>query len=208
MGFTPYAQTPGRRAVQVLGDLLFLAWVVGWVTVGLAVHRATIALAEPGRRLEAGATGVADHLQDAGQRAGDVPFAGDELALPFSSAGDAASAIADAGRRQVEAVTDLALLLGVVVAAVPVLLAVLLWLPPRIRFTRRATATRRFVESGADLRLFALRALAHQPVHRLGRVTADPLRAFEAADPDAVQRMARLELADAGLRLPLRGSRS
>lgn len=208
MGFTAYAQTPGRRAVQVLGDVLFVAWVAGWVAAGLAVHRATLALAEPGRRLEAGASGVADSLGDAGERVGDVPFAGDELALPFSSAGEAANAIAEAGRRQVEAVTDLALLLGLVVAAVPVLLVAMLWLPLRIRFARRATATRRFLESGADLRLFALRAMAHQPVHKLGRVSRDPLRAWEAADQDAVVRMARLELAEAGLRLPLRGSRS
>lgn len=208
MGFTPYAQTPGRRAVQVLGDVLFVAWVAGWVAAGLAVHRATLALAEPGRRLEEGASGVAGSLEDAGERAAGVPFAGDQLAAPFTSAGEAATAIADAGRGQVEAVTDLALLLAVVVAAVPVLIVVMLWLPLRVRFARRAAATRRFLESGADLRLFALRAMTHQPVHRLRRASGDPLRAWEAGDDEAVARMARLELADAGLRLPLRGSRS
>lgn len=206
MHLIPYAQTPGRRTAQIVGDVLLVVWVWAWVRTGYAVRDATLALAEPGRRIEAGAGDVAGHLQEAGRTAGGVPFVGDELSGPFVSAGDAALAIADAGRRQVEVVTDLAALLGVVVAAVPVLLGVLLWVPPRVRFTRRATAARRFIDSDADLRLFALRAMANQPMHKLARVTADPVGAWQSGDARVVRAMAVLELSDAGLRPPLEGS--
>lgn len=202
MPLVAYAQTPGRRAVQVLGDVLLVLWVWLWVRAGFAVRDATLALAEPGRRLEAGALDVARHLEQAGITAGRVPLLGDELTDPFASAGDAATAMADAGRRQVEVVTDLAGLLGLVVAAVPILLVLLVWLPRRVRFTRRATAARRFLDSDADLDLFALRAIAHQPMHRLAGVSDDPVGAWRSRDAGVVRALAALELADAGLRMP------
>lgn len=204
--FPWYAQTPGRRAAQVLGDVLLVAWIWTWVWVGGAVRDATMALAEPGRRLESGAGDVAGNLREAGRGAAEVPFVGEQLSRPFEAAGDAAGAIADAGRRQVEVVTDLAQLLGLVVTAVPVLLAILLWLPPRLRFVRRAAAARRFLDSDADMRLFALRAMANQPMHRLARVTDDPVGAWRADDLPTVRALARLELTDVGLRPPLAGS--
>ncbi len=205
MPFTPYAQTPGRAAGQVIGDVLLVAWVVLWVRAGFAVRDAVLALAGPGRRLDDGASDVAGSLRDAGEQAGRVPLLGDRLQEPFDSAGDAADAIAAAGRRQVEVVEDLAMLLLLVVIAVPVLLAAALWLPGRVRFARRASAARRFVDSDADLDLFALRAMANQPMHRLAKVSDDPVAAWRAGDPAVVRALASLELRDAGLRPPPAG---
>lgn len=202
MSFTPYAQSPGRAARQVLGDLLLVVWVWAWVSVGMAVHAAVLALAEPGRRIESGAGGVAGSMRDAGETASDLPLLGDRLRGPFDAAGDAADTIADAGRQQVEVVQDLATLLGVVVAAVPVLLGALLWVPVRARFIRRASAARRFVDADADLSLFALRAMTNQPMHRLARVSDDPVAAWRAGDPAVVRSLALLELRDVGLRPP------
>lgn len=197
-----YAQTPGRRTVQLIGDLLLVLWVWLWVRVAIRLHGAVLSLAEPGRRLESGASDVAGSLRDAGERADDVPFVGDSISRPLESAGAAASRIADAGRQQAELVSDLALPLALVVAAVPVLFAVLLWLPGRVRFVRRAAAARRFIDADADLALFALRAMANQPMHRLARVSDDPVAAWRAGDPVVVRQLALLELADAGLRPP------
>ena len=53
---------------------------------------------------------------------------------------------------------------------------------------------------GTDLDLFALRALAHQPLHRLAAISDDPARAWREQDADLVGRLAALELRDAGLR--------
>lgn len=202
MPLIPYAQSPGRRALQIVGDLLLLAWLYLWVRAGQAVHEATLALAEPGRRLDAGASDVASSLTEAGATAARVPLVGDELQGPFVSAGEAATAIAAAGRRQVEVVGDLALLLGLVVAAIPVLIALLGYVPLRVRFARRAGVARRFVDADADLELFALRAMANQPMHRLAKVSDDPVSAWRSGDRAVVRALATLELRDVGLRLP------
>ncbi len=197
-----YAQTPLRRGAQVLADVLVLAWVVAWAVVGRAVHAATLALGEPGLVLESGAQGVSRQLGRAGEVAGGVPFVGDELAGPFTAAGQAATGIADAGRRQVEVVGDLAALLGLVVAGIPVLLVVAVWLALRVRFARRASSVRRLLSQGADMRLFALRALVRQPVERIAAVSADPLGGWRGDDDAVVQGLARLELRAAGVRPP------
>jgi hypothetical protein len=71
-----------------------------------------------------------------------------------------------------------------------------------VRFAREATAAQRFVDSSADLDLFALRAMANQPMHRLARVSDDPVAAWRAGDPEVVRALALLELRDAGLAAP------
>ncbi|GAB2672695.1 hypothetical protein [Thalassiella azotivora] len=202
MPFTPYAQSPGRRAWQVTGDVLLVAWVWVWVRVGMQVHEAVVRLAEPGRAIDEGADGVAGALRDAGERASGVPLVGDRLVEPFDAAGAAADTLAAAGRRQVEVVEDLALLLGVLFAVGPIALAVLVWVPGRVRFARRAAAAQRFIDADADLSLFALRAMANQPMHRLARVSDDPVTAWRAGDPAVVRSLALLELRDCGLRPP------
>jgi hypothetical protein len=72
----------------------------------------------------------------------------------------------------------------------------------RWRFVRTATAGQRFIDADADLDLFALRAMATQPMHRLARVSDDPVRAWRDGDPDVVRSLALLELRDAGLSPP------
>jgi hypothetical protein len=91
--------------------------------------------------------------------------------------------------------------LGSVTIAIPVLFALLIWLPPRIRFARRATAARKFIDEAADLRLFALRAMANQPMHRLAAISDDPVEAWEANDEGVIRQLATLELRSTGIRL-------
>ncbi len=64
--------------------------------------------------------------------------------------------------------------LGWAVALIPILMLLWFYLPSRIRFVRRASAGQRFLDSGADLDLFALRAMAHQPLHVLAGVVLRP----------------------------------
>ncbi len=195
-----FADTPLRRTFQVLADLLFVAWLVLWVWIGTAVHDGTAQLAEPARQTDSAATSMAEQLRDAGGQLGEAPLVGDELAVPFDRAADASDGIAAAGRDTVEAVEQLALLLGLSVALIPILIVSAIHLPLRWRFIRQATAGARFIDASEDLDLFALRALANQPMHVLARVSDDPAGAWRARDPDVVRRLAALELADAGLR--------
>ena len=94
----------------------------------------------------------------------------------------------------------LAFWLGLSVALIPVLIVAAFYLPVRLRFIREATAGRRFIDATADLDLFALRALARQPMHVLARVHDDPAGAWRASDPDVVAALADLELRECGLR--------
>jgi hypothetical protein len=197
-----YADGPARRTRQMLGDSLLLAWVVLFLWLADVVHDATLALAVPGREIEKAGGGLAEQLRDAGSAVGDVPLVGDQVRSPFDGAGRAADQIGAAGAAQVQAVEHLAFWLAVTVAAVPILLAVLVYLPARWRFVREATAGQRFMDSSADLELFALRAMANQPMHRLARVSSDPVRAWRNGDRDVVRALAVLELGDAGLSAP------
>jgi hypothetical protein len=117
----------------------------------------------------------------------------------------AADRLAEAGRAQVRAVERLADLLGLAVALIPILVVAAFYVPGRVRFVRRATAGASLVDSGADLDLFALRALAHQPLHVLARISDDPAGAWRAGDRDVTDRLAELELRASGLRLPAAG---
>ena len=197
-----YADHSARRTRQVVGDAFFVVWLVVWVWLATVVHHATLALAVPGRKIQAAGSGLAVQLRDAGTAVGGVPFVGDKVRSPFDGAGRAADQIADAGTSQVEAVQHLAFWLGVSVAAIPILLLVALYVPFRVRFVRTATATQRFVDSAADLELFALRAMANQPVQRLAAVSPNPVRAWRDGDQDVVRSLALLELRDAGLTAP------
>jgi hypothetical protein len=195
-----FADTPGRRTLQVIADLLFVAWLVLWVWIGTAVHEGTMELAGPARQTDSAATSMAEQLRDAGGRLGEAPLVGDELAVPFDKAADASDGIASAGRDTVDAVERLALLLGLSVALIPILVVAAIHLPLRWRFVREATAGAKFIDAQEDLDLFALRALAHQPMRVLAQVSDDPAGAWRARDPEVVRRLAALELADVGLR--------
>lgn len=194
-----YADHSARRSRQIVGDLLFVVWLLVWLWLANVVHDATLALATPGRRIEAAGSGLAGRLRDAGSAVGGVPLVGDKVRSPFEGAGRAADQIAAAGTSQVVAVQHLAFWLGVSVAAIPILLLVALYVPRRVRFVRTATASQRFVDAAADLELFALRAMAHQPLQRLAAVSDDPVRAWRDGDADVVRSLALLELRDAGL---------
>ena len=197
-----YADSPTRRVRQMVGDALLLAWILIWIEVGKAVHGATMALARPGEEINEAGSGLADKLREASSVVGDTPLVGDQLQSPFDGAGDAADQIAGAGTSSVEAVEQLADWLGWTVGAIPVLILLVVYLPLRWRFVRTATAGRRFVDAAADLDLFALRALARQPMHRLGRISDDPAGAWRRGDPDVVRALAVLELKDLGLTPP------
>jgi hypothetical protein len=197
-----YADAPARRTRQLLGDLLLLLWVVVWVRVASTVYDATLALARPGTEIWQAGNGLSGQLRQAGAAVGDLPLVGEEIRAPFDGAGDAASRIARAGAAQVQAVHDLAWWLALAVGLIPVLLALAGYLPARWRFARTATAGQRFIDSSADLRLFALRAMARQPMHRLARVTDDPVDAWRRGDREVIRALALLELRDAGLEPP------
>jgi hypothetical protein len=199
-----YADQPVRRLGQVLLDLLVLGWVVLWVRVGQGVHEIVGRLAAPGRTLEQAGTSLTAGLTSVGEAMADVPLVGDDLRAPFDATSLAAGEITDAGVGLQEGVATTAVVIAVAIAAWPILVGVVWWGRRRLAFSREATAVRRLVRGGADLDLFALRALTRQSLPVLSRIGPDPAGDWRRGDEATVRALARLELDDAGVALPQR----
>jgi len=69
-----YADRPGRFLRQVLADLVVLAWVGGWIWLGVQVHDTVERLRGPGDRLVSAGTGLRDVFTDAAASADKVPL--------------------------------------------------------------------------------------------------------------------------------------
>lgn len=195
-----YADHPARFARQLVADCLFVAWVIAWVAIGDAVHDGTMALADPGHRIDSSATSLSESMTEAGDFLEGVPIVGDGAATPFDKASDASESLAAAGRAEVAAVERLAFWLGLTLAVIPILVVAVRYVPGRVRFVREATAGQQFVDSPADDELFALRAMTNQPMHVLARVSDDPVGALRRGDTAVIRELAALEMRTVGLR--------
>jgi hypothetical protein len=204
MRLRPYADTPGRLARQLLADLGILAWTAVWVRLGLAVHDTVARLAAAGYALESGATSVADNLHQAGDNVGTVPIVGGSLASPLDGAGSAAGQIADAGHQLGTGVATTATILGLLTAGPAIAVVVGVWATVRWRYARLAGTTLTLAASAAGRDLLALRALGNAPIAVLQALHEDPVAAWRRGEPDVVEALARLELADVGRALPRR----
>lgn len=200
MRLRPYSASPLRALLQLGTDLLVVGWCWFWVRFAMAVDDAVRSVGDVGYRVQGGAAGIRTGLDNAADQAGQVPLVGDTFGKPFSAAGGAAQTIADAGRDLGDRITGLALPLALVVALAPVLSVVLLWLPARYRFARRAGETAALAAVPGGQRLLALRALATRPVHDIARISPDAVEAWRTDDPDVVARLAALEQRRAGVR--------
>jgi len=189
-------------AGQITADVFVVVWVVVCALVGRAVRDLVAAVAEPARRTGVTAARLAEDLRAAGTEAGGVPGLGDSLRRPLDSAAGTVGDLVATADQQVATIERLATVTGWLVFALPVILVLLLWAPRRIGFVAASRAAQRFLDGPADLDLFALRALASQPLPVLARVSDDPVAAWRAQDRDVITRLAELELRRAGLRLP------
>lgn len=198
-----YARIPAKAALQAAGDLAFMAWIVAAWASARSVRATVMELAAAGRDVESRTNEVAGRVSEAGDSATRVPLVGDALAVPLRQAAESLSGLAQVSRDQVSTLESLALWTGMALFLFPVALAVVVWIPRRVRFVRTATAAQHLVDNRADVDLFALRAMANQPMHRLARISADPVGDWRRGDSTVIRALARLELEDAGLALPV-----
>lgn len=194
-----YAQRRGRMVGQIVSDALVLVWAVVWGFVGSAVHQTVGQLAAPVRSTMQTASNLSRQLEDAANEAAKVPGVGEQLRKPFDAASGSLGELILTASQQVTAIERTATLAGWLTFLIPVSVVVAFWLPRRIAFVRRARATQRLIDSAADLDLFALRAMATQPMHVLAAISDDPVRAWREGDRDVINRLAEVELNDSGL---------
>jgi hypothetical protein len=199
---TWYSEIPARRTRQIAGDVWLVLWSALWIWVAFRLHDLIMNLAAPGLAIAEGATDLATSIDDAGETVASVPLIGDAISAPFDGMADAALGIADAGQSTADAVALLARFLSIALAVLAIMSWAVIWVPIRIAFIRRATAARKLVDANEDLDLFALRAMARQPLHVLARISDDPAGAWRRGDQRIISELAALELRSEGLRAP------
>lgn len=199
-----YAQRRGQLATQVVGDLAVAVWVVVWAVVGVLVDASVSSLAGPARDTARTARDLAGQLGEAATSAAQVPGLGEQLRRPFDAASGSLGDLVATADAQADSIERVAAVLGWLVFLIPVATVLLVWLPRRVRFVRRAHAAQRFIDAQPDLDLFALRAMANQPMHVLAGISDDPVAAWRAGDRRVIDALAEVELRDAGLLLPAR----
>ncbi|MEO7751830.1 MAG: hypothetical protein ABIS35_00300 [Terracoccus sp.] len=199
-----YADTSARRSRQLVADVLVLLWVGVWAWVGRSVHDLIAELQTPADSISRAGTSVHDALTGAGTQAEQLPFVGDSLRDWLVQAAGSGTTLQTAGTTMSSTIGTLALVAGFITALVPILLVAGVWLLVRVRFVRRATSAQRFIDSNEDLDLFALRAMANQPMTALARISSDPAGDWRRRDPEVIRALASLELRNHGLRPPPR----
>ena len=197
----PYSDFAAHRSRQITVDVLAVAAIAAWIWLGAFVYSLVIGLTDFGVQMEQAGAGFRSTMTDLGDNLGGVPLIGGGIRGPFDSASSAGATLESAGQSQQAAVADLATGLGWGIALVPVLMILVIWLVPRLRFMRRAGQARTLARSGVALDLLALRALTNQRLPELAAVDSDPTAAWRRGDAAVMRALAALELKSAGVRL-------
>ncbi len=178
-----YSDFAAQRARQMTADVVALALIAISIATGIVVFSTVNQLARFGVQMQTAGTDFRTSMTDVGTRLGGVPFIGEGISAPFSTASSAGDTLAAAGQTQQDLVLQAAIALGVGVAALPILIVLLVWLIPRLRFISRATRTRALMRSGLNTDLLALRALTHQKAASSRRSLRMPWEPGAAASP-------------------------
>ena len=139
--------------------------------------------------------GVAEAFLGASKKVSSLPGVGDELSSWFDQAAGSGRSMSSAGSSMVNGVDGLAFPLACAVALPPIFLVGCVWLWRRWHFVANVQAAQVFINDAADLDLFALRAMATQPMRELARIHPDPAGAWRAKDTAVIRSLATLALA-------------
>ena len=83
-----YSDRGPRRARQV-GDVISLAFITGWVWLGVTIHRLITELATYGKQMEDAGASFRVAMTEVGDNLDGVPFIGSTVRVPFDSASGA-----------------------------------------------------------------------------------------------------------------------
>ncbi|GHD77451.1 hypothetical protein CLV85_1496 [Salinibacterium amurskyense] len=198
-----YADQPARRTRQIIADLISLGFIAVWIALGVWVYQLIAAFQELGVQMQEAGAGFESTMVELGDTLGSVPLIGSGIRAPFDGASEAGAALESAGQSQQASVEAAATVVGLFIGIVPVILILLVWLLPRIRFAIRAGEAKRLLATPGGADLLALRALATLNMTELARVSEAPAAEWRAGNSATVARLAQLQLAELGLRSSL-----
>lgn len=198
-----YADQPARRMRQIIADLISLGFIVVWIALGVWVYQLIAAFQQLGVQMQEAGAGFESTMTELGDTLGSVPLIGSGIRAPFDGASEAGAALESAGQSQQASVETAAAAVGLFIGIVPVMLILLVWLLPRIRFVVRANEGKRLLATPGGADLLALRALTTLNMTELARVSEAPASEWRAGNSATVARLAQLQLAELGLRSSL-----
>jgi len=178
--FIPRLRLPAGPALAIL-DALVALWIVLFVYLGFVVADSVNDLTELTRSVSTAGRAV----DDSGRALGsiDIPLVGGALDASAEQIRSAGQTVIAGGESSRGAIERLAALLGVLVAAVPILPVLTYYGPPRVGRALEVGAVRETVRAGADdplLERFLAERAAHQLSYReLRRVSPSPWRDLE-----------------------------
>ncbi|MCL1906438.1 MAG: hypothetical protein FWG08_00725 [Propionibacteriaceae bacterium] len=187
---------------QVLSDVGLIAWVFLWVVLAGRVRDFILQFSTPAQKAGETTETMSSSLASAADSVKDLPLVGRALESPLNNLGSTLAGLGDSTSQLISMIATVALVLFIVILAIPVIVYIYKWFPWRFRFVREATAGKKLMPAEASAELFALRALAHAPMRELAKITADPMGAWKRGDTQVIQALANLELELDGLALP------
>lgn len=177
--------------------MLLFAWI------GLKVHNAVDGMAVLGSGVKDAGTSVQNGFGSAADAVGGVPFVGGKIANALQSAGQQSGGNVTAlGQKGEDKVHRLALVLGLLVFALPTILVLVIMVPARVRQIRQLGAANAALIDTHDperRRLLAMRAAFGLSYLTLLNYTRDPLGDLAAGRFDPLVAAA---LDDVGIRRP------
>ena len=193
-----YAELPSQRYRQVLFDGLAVVWCYLWIRAGMFLNDLVDKLSAAGRLLIDAGQDLEDTASSVQGTVVRVPVIGSFIKDRFDGLVGVGESLQESGASQVNTVDTLSTWVGIVVALLPILLALTVWLWRRAGWIRDASAAARLRGDADSLHLFALRAIANRPLTDFrSREARDALRSFHSGDYGP---LARMELEQMGLR--------
>jgi hypothetical protein len=199
-----YPDLPLPRLGYIVADLIVLFWIAAWVFVGNAVYNAVMTLSIIANGVITTGQKVNDAVNEVQQSLSNVPLAGGGLHDALTPLHRIPAWLIVQGHDELQAIQQLAWILAVIVAGVPLLAALLVFIPWRIRKTSGFRNLDRLLHTPgassvtATMQVLAARALYTLPYDRLLHYSADPIGEWRAGRH---YNLARAVLAEEGLEM-------
>ena len=194
-----YADHPARRSGQVIADVFGLASIVGGILAGVALNSSISGLVEPAQEMERTGASFEDSFAGAADTLGRLPVVGDDVSDPFTQLAGAAAGIRAGGAASAVFAERTAAIVGVLTPTLVLVLAVVLWLRPRLLWLRDADDARAVLPLPQGPDLLAARAATRVRLARLAAHGDDLIRRWRDGDDGATYELARAELDRLGL---------
>ncbi|MEF2978478.1 hypothetical protein [Subtercola sp. YIM 133946] len=195
-----YSHYRTGRTLQAVSDVVAVAVVALSVWAGATVAGVLLGLARIGGSLASSGAGFQSTMTDAARNLGGIPLIGPSASAPFVVASSAGSMLQATGENAQSLVGSIAVVTGVLVAAVPIALVAWLWLRRRVAFVREAAETRMLAGTPAGHELLALRTMLTAEPAALLRVASNPVAEWRRSNPAVIRELAVAELRRAGVR--------